>query len=318
MPAWLTPSVRSGTIAPGAIQPIAFTGADTLSGGTYTANVVATIGATTLPLALTVTVDATPSWSVDASRFQHTMSVTAQLFLRGRPSVDASDRVAAFVGGELRGVASVTPRTSSGQPSPDSNRVALTVYSNALSGEIVTFKVWDADQVAPVLYSATSRSLAFQADAIEGTPTRPLAIHAPYVPGAGTVALNAGWTWVSFPRVPASGTVTGMLSPFFGASPVSGDVVKSQRSFSVFTGSGRIGRMGGSARRHARRPAAGVHGAPLVLAGHHPRIRRRRRRHDAPGRAAGGMDVARLPALACAEPRPRLRAWAVQRRAGRR
>ncbi len=66
VPAWLTPSVRSGTIAPGAIQPIAFTGADTLSGGTYTANVVATIGATTLPLALTVTVDATPSWSVDA------------------------------------------------------------------------------------------------------------------------------------------------------------------------------------------------------------------------------------------------------------
>ncbi len=115
IPAWLTPSVRSGTLAPGAVLPITFTGADTLSGGTHTATVLATMGTTVLPLALTVTVETTaPAWAVDPARFQHTMSVTAQLFVRGRPSVDSGDKVGAFVEGELRGVAFVAPRTSSG------------------------------------------------------------------------------------------------------------------------------------------------------------------------------------------------------------
>ena len=108
-----------------------------------------------------------PGWSVNPPDFESNMSVTAGVSFEGSPSGDAGDLLTAFVGAEIRGVASPTP-TQSGQA------FFLTVYSNG-SGEEVSFAAYDAvsDLVTPV-----AEKLTFVPNAVHGTPAEPFAMTA--------------------------------------------------------------------------------------------------------------------------------------------
>lgn len=76
-----------------------------------------------------------PTWSVNAANFEHSMSVVAQVKFEGAQVNSGNNIVGAFVGSELRGVAS--PINVGGQ-----HYYFLSVYSNVFSGETVDFQIW--------------------------------------------------------------------------------------------------------------------------------------------------------------------------------
>jgi len=78
-----------------------------------------------------------PDWSVNAAGFEHSMTVTANLILPDGPAANSESILAAFVDGEVRGVA---------RPAfvLDQWMFFLTVYGE-VEGESVTFRAYDAD-----------------------------------------------------------------------------------------------------------------------------------------------------------------------------
>ncbi len=90
-----------------------------------------------------------PNWSVNAPSFVNSMSITAQIQVDGLPENGAENILGAFVGNELRGVAS--PFIIGGQA-----YYFLTVHSNVVTGEMLSFRVYlsDADNVLPALEEA--------------------------------------------------------------------------------------------------------------------------------------------------------------------
>ena len=95
------------------------------------------------------------------------MTVTAQLEINDSVSGDSNDVVAAFFGNECRGV--VTPINALGQW-----LYFLMVRANG-NGELIRFKVWDAD--LDTVIDATNQIL-FAADGAYGTVNVPYVINA--------------------------------------------------------------------------------------------------------------------------------------------
>lgn len=77
-----------------------------------------------------------PSWSVDESLFEYSMTFVAKVNIGGERLTSSSDLVGAFVGGQCRGIANPTYIASS-----DAYFVYLTVFGNTV-GETITFKVY--------------------------------------------------------------------------------------------------------------------------------------------------------------------------------
>lgn len=116
-----------------------------------------------------------PNWSVDASRYEHTLTATVAVQLDGAPVADSGDVLGAFAGGAVRGVAH--PDTSVGP----GGRFFLSVYGNDV-GQSISFRVYDAS--ADTVWRP-ERTLSFEPNATYGTPTTPfrLAIGATDRPG---------------------------------------------------------------------------------------------------------------------------------------
>ncbi len=233
-PAWLVPNLTQGTIPGATTSTVGFTVLDVLSVGTHQATVTATNsdGDTS---ELTVTVNIfdeciAPVWNVVPSNFQSNMTLTAQLVISGSVSKDANDLVGAFVNGQLRGVAPIVPIDANNDTVFDGNRVSLVIYSNASSGEQVTFQVWDKSTCT--VFKETNLNLAFDPTAVHGTPVQPITLQAPPPAVApGTVPLSSGWTWFSVNRVPQDPSLTAV---FTGTPVVGDDIIKNQTQFSLF------------------------------------------------------------------------------------
>jgi hypothetical protein len=79
-----------------------------------------------------------PNWTVNTSNYQYSMTFTTFLNVNGKTLTATTDKVAAFVNGEVRGVANVTYVASANK------YVAyLSVYANN-SGETINFKMYDS------------------------------------------------------------------------------------------------------------------------------------------------------------------------------
>lgn len=103
-----------------------------------------------------------PGWFVDSSQFESTLSITASIELPGAVS-SVDDRLAAFAGAEIRGVAS--PTDVDGSP-----LYFLTAHSNT-EGEALQF--WFYDSLTDDVY-AIDTSIVFAANAIMGSPHEPM------------------------------------------------------------------------------------------------------------------------------------------------
>ena len=80
---------------------------------------------------------AIPTWAVDASQYQYSMQINAQVVLDGAGAPLGNHLVGVFVGNQCRGLAS--PMEANGQ-----RYYFITVYANQSSGEILTFKFYNA------------------------------------------------------------------------------------------------------------------------------------------------------------------------------
>ncbi len=79
-----------------------------------------------------------PQWSVDASQYEFSMTITGMISLQGLPSHGDGNILAAVVDDQIRGVA--TPVYDA---SLDRYLFFLTIFSNQFTGESVTFKYYD-------------------------------------------------------------------------------------------------------------------------------------------------------------------------------
>ncbi len=117
--------------------------------------------------AVSVSAQVPADWTVNPSNFEHIMTVTSQLEINGSVSGDSNDVVAAFAGNECRGVAA--PINVLGQW-----LYFMMVRANG-NGELILFKVWDAD--LDTVIDATNQVL-FTADEAYGTVDMPYVIDA--------------------------------------------------------------------------------------------------------------------------------------------
>jgi len=229
---WFTLSPMSGTLAPGANQVITLDIRDDLPIGTYETQVTASSpdidpGAAVMDVHLTVTCGE-PDWIIEPSSFEHSMTMVAEVHIDGGLSDDPNDRLAAFVGNQLRGVASIDNINGLAQP----HVAFLTIFSNRSSGETVRFKVWDDDECR--LYNATDTTYPFVTNEFIGRPDIPVPLVASNTLGddVHTVAVSEGWTLISTNVYSAADmTVSGVLSDL---TPAPGDIIKSHSAFSQF------------------------------------------------------------------------------------
>ena len=110
-------------------------------------------------------------WTVNARAWQYDMTAYAQLRVDGIAVSDYADyEVAAFCGDECRGVAKVLKVAVADEPSA-LPVLYLRIRSNATIGETITFRVYQASTDEETRLEET---LAFEAQAVAGTPGEPL------------------------------------------------------------------------------------------------------------------------------------------------
>ncbi len=194
VPNWLKLSTTNGTIAPASEIAITATIDKNLTTGEYLENLNLE---TDFGYAQKIQVDLRvlaeePAWNVDPTNFDYTMNVIGRIQIDGVISEDLYDKVAAFVGDEVRGVAQLVY---------DANYAEyftfLTIYGNDELSESVRFKVWDAStgEILQVTLNAQN-SLAFEVNGVTGSLNSPALFENTAVIEQ-VLNFNTGWTWVS-------------------------------------------------------------------------------------------------------------------------
>lgn len=195
LPNWLTSSTNSGTIAPNSKMTLTVTVDSDLAIGNY--NTILSLDTNygyneKIQLDLRV-LETEPILELDPSKFSQSMSIIGKVKLGTFFTDDLYDRVVATVNGEVRGKASVIYDASFKE-----YLVYLTVYSNEVSGENISFYIWDASDGK--LKEATLNNeftIPFMADEVIGTYTSPAIFNNTEVTGQ-QISFNQGWTWTSF------------------------------------------------------------------------------------------------------------------------
>ncbi|MCL6295857.1 LamG-like jellyroll fold domain-containing protein [Jejuia spongiicola] len=195
VPNWLSLSSKSGSLAPDSKVTITATIDASLSVGEYIENLyLQTDFGLDEKLQLEVRVLAEePAWEVDPNDFDFSMNIVGRIKIDGIFSDDEFDRIAAFVNGETRGVANIVYNESYQE-----YFVFLTVYSNTVSGEAIAFSIWDATK-GQIMQSTLdgNASVTFVENNVIGSLSNPAIFENTNVVEQD-IALNAGWTWVSF------------------------------------------------------------------------------------------------------------------------
>lgn len=224
LPSWISAQPLDGTIPPGGTQSISFTISDQIGGGFYEDVVVAenTGGAPELNFDVRVLCPE-PAWNLNPGDFTNSMPITANLIIENENSTDIYDRVAAYVGDELRGIGELTY-----VPELDVYQLYLLVYSNDFSGDRIRFEIWDASSCR--LFPSALEQYFFNADNVIGTPTSPVTITADTKVFA-SVPITMGWNWVSFNLDMDDKSLNSVLEPLEATANYS---IKSQDSAAFF------------------------------------------------------------------------------------
>ncbi len=195
LPAWLTLSASSGTIAPNTKTTLKATVDSDLAIGDY--NTVLSLSTDygyneKIRLDLRV-LEKEPTLTLDASKFSQSMNIIGKVKLDGVFTDDLYDKVVATVNGEVRGITNVVY-----DPAFREYFVYLTVYSNEVSGEDISFYIWDASdgKLKEALLNEQS-IVPFIPNQITGTYTSPAIFTNTEVTGQ-QITFNQGWTWTSF------------------------------------------------------------------------------------------------------------------------
>ncbi len=195
VPNWLSLSNTSGSLAPDSKITITATIDEGLSAGEYLENLyLQTDFGLDEKLQLEVRVLAEdPEWEVNPNDFDYSMNIIGRISIDSVFSNDLFDQVAAFSNGEVRGVANVVY-----DEAYQEYFVFLTVYSNTVSGDAISFNIWDASTGQTIQATIDGNSsITFTDNNVMGTLTNPSLFENTNVIEQD-IPLNEGWTWVSF------------------------------------------------------------------------------------------------------------------------
>ncbi len=127
-----------------------------------------------------------PGWSVNPYAFQYSMTTTGVLLIDHVESVDTADVIGAFVGTECRGMTKPIYISSTGR-----YIAFLMIYSNASSGENISFKMYNSSE--NTIVNAT-QSISFVPNNTLGLITNP------YIWSNTTLGVNANFLSFSVPQ----------------------------------------------------------------------------------------------------------------------
>ncbi|MBI2416483.1 MAG: T9SS type A sorting domain-containing protein [Ignavibacteriales bacterium] len=227
IPNWLSVSSVQGTVPNQGNVPITFTFGTGITNGDYNITVTDSTVFGDQPLRIHVQVICRPpNWQVIPAAYQYSMNIIGQLYIDSTVSVDINDKVAAFVGNDIRGFAHVQ-RQNSGL-----YRLFLTVYSNQESGEQLQFRIWDSSSCSEI--GQILETYTFTANAVLGTYTNPALITAT-TQSIVQYNLPVGWTWLSFNTRSTDMSVSKVLA---GLQSSVSDIIKDQSSFAQYVSNG--------------------------------------------------------------------------------
>ncbi len=133
-----------------------------------------------------------PNWVVNPSSFDKSMTIVGRVKVDGAFSEDSYDQIAAFYNDTLVGATKLVYNAAYQQ-----YYAFLTIYGN-VSGGNIKFKIWDASQGKIVEATVnTNASIVFLDNEILGTLSTP-ALFENSALVEQNIALNKGWSWISF------------------------------------------------------------------------------------------------------------------------
>ncbi|WP_425421027.1 LamG-like jellyroll fold domain-containing protein [Phaeodactylibacter xiamenensis] len=230
IPSWVTVSPLSGSVAPGDAETITFEFDNDLVSAEYLQTIIMNTTDGDEPLELDIRVTCPPPvWDVDPMDWTYSMTMTVQLNIEDSLSTDNLDLIGAFVGSELRGVAEVEY-----VPEVQKYLAFLTIYSNELVGETVTFRIWDAKECT--LYGSTDESFDFVADDLIGSPISPQVIHTNNLL-LRKIPIFAGWNWISYNLELPDPSINTALNSLTRPEDAT---IKGQTSFSQYFNTGGV------------------------------------------------------------------------------
>ena len=218
LPSWLTANMTSGSILANQSQDIQFTIPSGTAIGKYfaTVSVRAGIGIDT-PLDISVSVEGQrPDWT-EASGYDESMTVIAQIKIDGIVSTDPDDMLGAFTDpgdgglGDCLGVAQ--PKYTE---SRDAYYVQLMVYgNNSIVGENVRFRIYDASTGLTYPLTNVSEPVVFTIDGSAGEYDNPVIVENTDKV-LQTLELKQGTNWASFYLAPDKNQVSTLFQPVAG------------------------------------------------------------------------------------------------------
>ncbi len=231
LPDWISASPIGGTIDPLSSRNIRFTVNESVGSGSYTEDIIMqnSFGFDEkLIIDLDVTQVPPSDWVVNAQDYQYSMSVAGRVRIDGDFSRDGDDIIAAFVGNECRGLAPLEYVEEL-----DNFQASLSIFSNEVAGEPITYQVWNASdaRVHTFLVASDPGVNTFSSDGFFGTPINPIIFeagdHTEF-----TIDLLKGWQWLSFNL--ASTELSDVNAFMTGYNATAGDQIKSIAAFDEF------------------------------------------------------------------------------------
>lgn len=122
-------------------------------------------------LGINTTNAADPNWTVNPSAFQYNMTLLAVVNIDCAEQLSPSNRIGVFMGTECRGSV-LTSTVINGK-----FMASLFVYSNAVNGESLTFKMYDSEN--DIIYDAHI-TVKFQQNASYGTASSPYVVYSKF------------------------------------------------------------------------------------------------------------------------------------------
>ena len=254
MPAWLSlvdglnslssapsPGERAGgEVSPLKTQTLRFAVNPLVPVGTYEATIGVQGNKGILePLRIVMKVRGnTPNWTVDPTKYDHSMTIIGQVYLSGILMENPESMVAAFIGGECRGVAA--PKKIRGAAYE-----TLIIYGSdtpdADQNQPISFRIWDASK--GIAYTDANiqvpgdqglrTTLIFRQDTMIGNFNTP-AVWTKSDRVEQLIPVHENWNWIAFGVEPPSEYCDLVFTPQYKGWNV---LVKDQETFSQSSGS---------------------------------------------------------------------------------
>ena len=236
LPGWIVPSVSEGVLSIDETLPVQFTiGADAPVGSHSVYAYAVNDDDISSPLLLNIHVSGNdPQWTVEPDEYESSMNLIGQLYFGDKICTNTNTKIAAFVDGECRGVASPKLVTSR-----DAYFVNLTIYGleDITALQPVSFRIYDAEEgvvlsdVVTYLNGAML-DLTYRPNDLIGDFDNPVK----WMAGEQIEQLcdlKTGWNWISLYVEPDEGKAD--LENVFGHSKVF-NTIKGKEGFAMNSG----------------------------------------------------------------------------------